>query len=151
MIALASDFVGYILKQSIMEYLDKQNIPYKDFGTYSTESCDYPIYAIKAAKAVQNGECELGLLFCGTGVGISLAANKVNGIRCVCCSEPYSAAMARQHNDANMLAMGTRVVGSELAKMIVHEFLTNQFLGGIHAKRVNMSHEIEQTQTIGGI
>ena len=123
MIALASDFVGYILKQSIMEYLDKQNIPYKDFGTYSTESCDYPIYAIKAAKAVQNGECELGLLFCGTGVGISLAANKVNGIRCVCCSEPYSAAMARQHNDANMLAMGTRVVGSE----------------------------IEQTQTIGGI
>ena len=151
MIALASDFVGYILKQSIMEYLDKQNIPYKDFGTYSTESCDYPIYAIKAAKAVQNGECELGLLFCGTGVGISLAANKVNGIRCVCCSEPYSAAMTRQHNDANMLAMGTRVVGSELAKMIVHEFLTNQFLGGIHAKRVNMIHEIEQTQTIGGI
>lgn len=151
MIALASDFVGYILKQSIMEYLDKQNSPYKDFGTYSTESCDYPIYAIKAAKAVQNGECELGLLFCGTGVGISLAANKVNGIRCVCCSEPYSAAMARQHNDANMLAMGTRVVGSELAKMIVHEFLTNQFLGGIHAKRVNMIHEIEQTQTIGGI
>ena len=151
MIALASDFVGYILKQSIMEYLDKQNIPYKDFGTYSTESCDYPIYAIKAAKAVQNGECELGLLFCGTGVGISLAANKVNGIRCVCCSEPYSAAMARQHNDAHMLAMGTRVVGSELAKMIVHEFLTNQFLGGIHAKRVNMIHEIEQTQTIGGI
>ena len=151
MIALASDFVGYILKQSIMEYLDKQNIPYKDFGTYSTESCDYPIYAIKAAKAVQNGECELGLLFCGTGVGISLAANKVNGIRCVCCSEPYSAAMARQHNDANMLAMGTRVVGSELAKMIVHEFLTNQFLGGIHAKRVTMIHEIEQTQTIGGI
>ncbi len=151
MIALASDFVGYILKQSIMEYLDKQNIPYKDFGTYSTESCDYPIYAIKAAKAVQNGECELGLLFCGTGVGISLAANKVNGIRCVCCSEPYSAAMARQHNDANMLAMGTRVVGSELAKMIVHEFLTNQFLGEIHAKRVNMIHEIEQTQTIGGI
>ena len=151
MIARASDFVGYILKQSIMEYLDKQNIPYKDFGTYSTESCDYPIYAIKAAKAVQNGECELGLLFCGTGVGISLAANKVNGIRCVCCSEPYSAAMARQHNDANMLAMGTRVVGSELAKMIVHEFLTNQFLGGIHAKRVNMIHEIEQTQTIGGI
>lgn len=151
MIALASDFVGYILKQSIMEYLDKQNIPYKDFGTYSTESCDYPIYAIKAAKAVQNGECKLGLLFCGTGVGISLAANKVNGIRCVCCSEPYSAAMARQHNDANMLAMGARVVGSELAKMIVHEFLTNQFLGGIHAKRVNMIHEIEQTQTIGGI
>ena len=151
MIALASDFVGYILKQSIMEYLDKQGVPYKDFGTYSTESCDYPIYALKAAKAVQSGECELGLLFCGTGVGISLAANKVSGIRCVCCSEPYSAAMARQHNDANMLAMGTRVVGSELAKMIVHEFLTNQFLGGIHAKRVNMIHEIEQTQTIDGI
>lgn len=151
MIALASDFVGYILKQSIMEYLSKQNIPYKDFGTYSTESCDYPVYAHKAAKAVQNGECDLGLLFCGTGVGISLAANKVHGIRCVCCSEPYSAAMARQHNDANMLALGTRVVGTELAKMIVHEFLTNQFIGGIHAKRVDMIREIEQTQTLSSI
>ena len=148
MVALGSDFVGIILKKVIMEYLDDHQIPYKDFGTYSTESCDYPVYALKAAKAVQSGECELGLLFCGTGVGISLAANKVEGIRCVCCSEPYSAAMARQHNDANMLALGTRVVGGELAKMIVNEFLTNQFLGGIHAKRVDIISSIEKTQSI---
>lgn len=146
MIALGSDFVGYLLKKPIMEYLDANHIPYKDFGTFSTDNCDYPVYAYKAAKAVQSGECDLGILFCGTGVGISLAANKLDGIRCVVCSDPYSAAMARQHNNANMLSLGQRVVGVELAKIIVKEFLNNEFLGGVHAKRVDMISEIEQTQ-----
>lgn len=144
-LALGCDFVGLTLKNAVKEYLDKEGIPYQDFGTHTAENCDYPVYALAAAEAVRTGACDLGLLFCGTGVGISLAANKVKGIRCVVCSEPYSAAMARQHNDANMLALGTRVVGSELAKMIVKEFLNNQFLGGVHQKRVDMIGKIEQT------
>ena len=148
MIALGCDFVGYILKQHVIEYLESEGIEYKDYGTYDTEKCDYPVYGLAAAKAVAGGECEKGLLFCGTGVGISLVANKVHGIRCVVCSEPYSAALARQHNDANMLAMGTRVVGSELAKMIVREFLNNDFMGGIHEKRVEMITKIEETQEL---
>ena len=148
MLALGSDFVGIILKEQIMQYLDQKGIPYKDFGCYSTEPCDYPVFGLAAAKAVASGECEKGLVFCGTGVGISLVANKVKGIRCVNCSEPYSAAMARQHNDANMLALGTRVVGSELAKMIVDAFLENDFLDGIHAKRVDMIRRIEEVQAL---
>ncbi len=148
MIALGCDFVGLLLKKPIMEWLDANNIPYKDFGTYTTDNCDYPVFAYRAAKAVRSGECDLGLLFCGTGVGISLAANKVDGIRCVVCSDPYSAAMARQHNNANMLALGQRVVGVELAKVIIKEFLNNEFLGGVHAARVDMISEIEQTQSL---
>lgn len=148
-LALGCDFVGLTLKHAVKEYLDGAGIAYQDFGTYTAENCDYPVYALAAADAVRSGECDLGLLFCGTGVGISLAANKVKGIRCVVCSEPYSAAMARQHNDANMLAMGTRVVGTELAKMIVKAFLENQFLGGVHQKRVEMIAQIEETGRIG--
>ncbi len=148
MIALGSDFVGIILKEQIMKHLDQKGIEYRDFGCYSTETCDYPVFGLAAAKAVASGECEKGLIFCGTGVGISLVANKVKGIRCVNCTEPYSAAMARQHNDANMLSLGTRVVGSELAKMIVDAFLENEFLGGIHAKRVDMIRKIEETQSL---
>ena len=144
-LALGCDFVGLALKNAVKEYLDGEGIAYEDFGTHTTDNCDYPVYALAAAEAVRTGRCELGLLFCGTGVGISLAANKVKGIRCVVCSEPYSAAMARQHNDANMLARGTRVVGTELAKMIVKSFLSNQFLGGVHQKRVQMIAEIEET------
>lgn len=147
-VALGCDFVGLTLKKAVIDYLEANQIAYEDFGAYDAENCDYPVYALKAANAVQSGECDLGLLFCGTGVGISLAANKVKGIRCVVCSEPYSAAMARQHNNANMLAMGTRVVGSELAKMIVKEFLNNEFLGGVHAKRVDMIAQIEETGTL---
>ena len=148
MLALACDFVGLTLKNAVIEYLEANHIPYRDFGTYTSDNCDYPVYALAAANAVREGTCDLGLLFCGTGVGISLAANKEKGIRCVVCSEPYSAAMARQHNDANMLAMGTRVVGSELAKMIVKEFLGNSFLGGVHQKRVDMITKIEETGEI---
>jgi len=145
MLALASDYVGCELKQKIMAYLDEKQVPYIDFGSTDLAVSDYPVYALKAAKAVQSGECARGILFCGTGVGISIAANKVRGIRCVCCSEPYSALMAREHNDANMLALGTRVVGGELAKMIVDQWLGGEFLGGIHAERVAMITKIEQT------
>lgn len=148
MIALGSDFVGIILKKIIMDYFDAKGIVYKDYGTYDTEPCDYPVYALKAANAVKEGVCDKGILFCGTGVGISLAANKVKGIRCVCCSEPYSALMAREHNDANMLALGTRVVGGELAKMIVEQWLEGKFLGQPHQRRLDMITQIEETGTL---
>ena len=150
MIALGSDHVGNILKDIIMEHLDKAGVSYKDFGYFGdpTNPTDYPIHALAAANAVAAGECDKGILFCGTGVGISLAANKVHGIRCVVCTDPYSALMSREHNDANMLALGTRVVGSELAKMIVDVWLGGKFKGGKHCARVNMIMSIEQT---GGI
>lgn len=147
-LALGCDFVGLTLKKAVIDYLEANQIEYEDFGAFDAENSDYPIYALKAANAVRDGVCDMGLLFCGTGVGISLAANKVKGIRCVVCSDPYSAAMARQHNNANMLSMGTRVVGPELAKMIVREFLNNEFLGGVHQKRVEMIMEIEETGTL---
>ncbi len=145
MIALGSDFVGIILKQQVMEYLDSKNIAYQDFGAYSTEPCDYPVYGLKAANAVKDGICDKGIVFCGTGVGISIVANKVKGIRCVCCSEPYSALMSREHNDANMLALGTRVVGAELAKMIVEVWLNGEYQHGRHQKRLDMISQIERT------
>lgn len=143
MIALASDHVGIELKKGIMAYLDELNLEYKDYGTYDTQRCNYPEYAFRAATAVASGECEKGILFCGTGVGISIAANKVKGIRCVCCSEPYSALLSRQHNDTNMLAMGSRVVGLDLAKMIVQNWLNGEYEGGRHAVRVEQIANIE--------
>lgn len=149
MLALASDFVGITLKKVIMDYFDQKGIAYKDYGTYDTEVCDYPIYALKAANAVASGECERGIVFCGTGVGISIAANKVKGIRCACCSEPYSAKMSTEHNNANMLALGTRVLGGEYAKMIVDAWLEAKFLGQQHQKRIDMISMIERDGTIG--
>ena len=143
MIALASDHVGIELKKRIMAYLDELKLEYKDYGTYDTQRCNYPEYAFRAATAVASGECERGILFCGTGVGISIAANKVKGIRCVCCSEPYSALLSRQHNDTNMLAMGSRVVGLDLAKMIVQNWLSGEYEGGRHAVRVEQIANIE--------
>lgn len=148
MIALASDFVGIILKKVIMEHFDQKGIAYKDYGTYDTEICDYPVYGLKAAKAVASGECERGIVFCGTGVGISLVANKVHGIRCACCSEPFSAKMATEHNNANMLALGTRVVGGEYAKMIVDAWMDAKFLGNQHQRRIDMITMIEETGDI---
>lgn len=143
MIALGSDHAGFELKHEIMEYLDKKGIEYKDFGTYNTESCDYPLFGEAAARAVASGECDMGILVCGTGIGISLAANKVRGIRCACCSDCFSAEMSRKHNDANMLALGARVVGSGLAMKIVDAFLSTDFEGGRHARRVGLISEIE--------
>lgn len=132
-----------------MAYLDELGLAYHDYGTYDTNRCNYPEYALAAANAVASGECERGLLFCGTGVGISIAANKVRGIRCVCCSEPYSALLSRQHNDTNMLAMGSRVVGADLARMIVKNWLDGVYEGGRHAVRVEQIRQIEQTGRIG--
>ena len=121
MIALGSDHGGYGLKQEIIRYLEEKGIQYKDYGCYDERPCDYPVYGKKAAQAVASGECEKGILICGTGIGISIAANKVKGIRA-----------AREHNDANMLAMGARVVGPGLALMIVDTFLNTEFS---HAER----------------
>lgn len=144
MIALASDHAGLPLKKLIMEYLEQRRLEYKDFGTYSEESCNYPEYALLAATAVVSGECDKGILCCGTGVGISIAANKVQGIRCATCSEPYSALLSRQHNNSNMLALGSRVVGSDLAIMTVESWLDGEFEGGRHADRVWQIEQIEK-------
>ena len=138
MIALACDHGGYALMQLVKEHLDGLSLRYKDFGTFSEESCDYPVYAAEAAKSVAAGECEKGILICGTGIGVSIVANKIPGIRAALCSDCFSAEMTRRHNDANMLAMGARVIGSGLALKIVDTFLTTEFEGGRHTKRVDM-------------
>ncbi len=143
MIALGCDHGGYQLMQAVKKYLDENRIEYKDCGTYSEESCDYPIYAEAAAKLVQSGECEKGILICGTGIGISISANKMKGIRAALCSDCYSAEMTRKHNNANMLAMGGRVVGEGHALKIVETFLNTEFEGGRHARRVGLMMALE--------
>ena len=143
-IALGSDHIGYPLKIEIMKYLDELNIEYKDYGTYNTDRCNYPEYGYKAAHAVVSGECDRGIVVCGSGIGISIAANKVKGIRCVVCSEPYSAMFSRMHNNTNMLAMGARVVGVDLARMIVKSWLDAEFEGGRHQMRVEQISQIEE-------
>ncbi|MBR4039999.1 MAG: ribose 5-phosphate isomerase B [Clostridia bacterium] len=143
MIALASDHAGLPLKKEIIELLESMNLEYKDYGAYTGESCDYAIFGQKAANAVASGECERGILCCGTGIGISLAANKTRGIRCVVCTDCFSAKMSREHNDANMLALGARVVGGELARMIVKIWLETEFAGGRHQRRVDQIMAIE--------
>jgi ribose 5-phosphate isomerase B len=143
MIAMGSDHAAFEFKEQIKEYLNEKGLEYKDYGCYSTERVDYPVYGEKVAQAVAGGECEKGLLFCGSGVGISISANKVKGIRCVVCSEPYSAVLSRQHNDTNILAIGSRVVGIELAKMIIDMWLQTSFEGGRHLERIRMIQKIE--------
>ncbi|MCF0123707.1 MAG: ribose 5-phosphate isomerase B [Ruminiclostridium sp.] len=138
MIALGSDHGGFDLKETVKAYLDKENIPYKDFGCDSKESCDYPIFGRAAAKAVASGECDRGIVICTTGIGISIAANKVKGVRCALCSDPLAAEMTRRHNDANMLAMGAGMVGKNMAERIVEVFLNTGFEGGRHARRVGL-------------
>ena len=136
MVAIGSDHAGYELKSKIIKQLEEWGLAYRDFGTHNEERTDYPIYAQKVAKAVVSGECKKGILICGTGVGISIAANKIDGIRAVVCSEPYSAKLSREHNDTNILAFGSRVIGEELAKMIVKIWLETDYEGGRHQKRV---------------
>ncbi|HEX3038983.1 MAG TPA: ribose 5-phosphate isomerase B [Caproiciproducens sp.] len=143
-IAIGCDHVGFELKDRIIKHLEEKNIEYRDFGTYSTERTDYPIYGEAVARAVVSGECEKGILICGTGVGISISANKVPGIRAVVCSEPYSALLSRQHNDTNILAMGSRVVGGDLALMILDAWLSGVYEGGRHQRRVDMIANIEK-------
>lgn len=127
MLALGCDHGGYPLMKEVIKYLDEAGIEYKNFGTYSEESCDYPVYAKLAANAVASGECDKGILICGTGIGISITANKIKGIRCALCHDCFSAKATRLHNDANMLAMGARVVGPGLAIEIVKNFLATDF------------------------
>ena len=134
------------LKNIISEHLKERGCEVVNFGTDTSESFDYPIAGYKVGKAVANGDVDLGILICGTGVGISLAANKVEGVRAVVCSEPFSAKLSRMHNNTNVLAFGARVVGSELAKMIVDEWLDAEFEGGRHERRVNLLNEIDQTR-----
>jgi len=142
-IAIGSDHVGYELKPVIIDYLKELNYDVKDFGTDSNVRVDYPIYGKAVAESVATGESDLGIVICGTGVGISLSANKVKGIRAVVCSEPYSAQLSREHNNTNILAFGSRVVGSELAKMIVKAWLDAEFVGGRHQRRIDEITAIE--------
>ena len=147
-IAIGCDHGGYLLKQDILIWLEENDYEFEDFGCYNTESVDYPVYAEKVARAVASGECEFGILLCGTGLGIGLAANKIKGIRCVTCSDPLSAELGRRHNNANMLSMGARIIGPELAKCIARAFLTAQFEGGRHALRVEMLNALERGEEI---
>ncbi len=145
-IAIGSDHAGFDLKEKIKVYLTEKGYSLTDFGTFSNERTHYPIFAEKVADEVAGKKAEIGILVCGSGVGISISANKVCGIRAVVCSEPYSAMLSRQHNDTNVLCLGSRVVGEELAMMIVDCFLSASFEGGRHSERVKMITEIEERQ-----
>ncbi|MDR0539425.1 MAG: ribose 5-phosphate isomerase B [Spirochaetaceae bacterium] len=142
-IAVASDHGGFALKQELAAFLRAKNLDIIDYGCNSPESCDYAVYGYKAAQAVAQGICDGGILVCGTGAGISLAANKVTGIRCTLCGDPATAHLTKQHNNANMIALGGRIVGGELAKMIVEAWLSAEFEGGRHQRRVGQISQIE--------
>ena len=148
-IGVANDHSAVDMKKQVVEYLVEKGYEVINYGTDSYESCNYPEYGEKIAHAVVNGEVELGIAICGTGLGISLAANKVHGIRAAVCSEPYTARMAREHNNANILAFGARVIGIETAKMILDEWLNAEFMGGKHERRVNMLMDIEKRKIHG--
>ena len=139
MIAIGSDHGGFELKKKLMEHLSERGLEYKDFGTYSSASCDYPVYAKAVANAVASGECDRGILICGTGIGVSITANKVHGIRAALCGDCFSAEATRQHNDANILCMGARVVGEGLALKIADTFLDTPFSNDErHIRRISM-------------
>ena len=142
-IALGSDHGGYALKCDIIQLLEKLGHTYKDFGCYSTESCDYPDFGEAAARAVASGEYDYGIVICTTGIGISIAANKVKGIRCAHCADSLEAEMTRRHNDANMLAIGAGFTGKNLAERMVEVFLSTDFEGGRHERRVNKLNAIQ--------
>lgn len=142
MIALGCDHGGVELKEKVMAYLDENNIAYQDFGCFTKDSCDYPIYGKAAAEAVANGTCDKGIVFCTTGIGISIVANKVKGVRCALCSDTLSAKMTRLHNDANMLALGGGLVGENLAIDIVDTFLNTPFSKEEkHIRRIGLIEE----------
>lgn len=139
MIALGSDQGGFGLKQEVIKHLQEKGLEYKDYGSYDEKSCDYPVYAKKVANAIVSGECDKGILICGTGIGISIAANKVKGIRAALCHDTFSAQATREHNDANILAMGARVIGPGYALKIVDTFLETEFSNEErHVRRVGM-------------
>lgn len=143
-IAIGNDHTAVEMKQEIAAFLEARGIEVINLGTDGKESCDYPLYGEKVGRAVTDGTADLGIAICGTGIGISLAANKVRGVRAAVCSEPYSAKMAREHNNANVLCFGARVIGTELAKMIVDAWLSASFEGGRHQRRVDMIMAIEE-------
>ena len=143
MIVLAADHGGYTLKEEVKKHLDAKGVQYIDCGCYNGESVDYPDMAKRACEKIQSGEAEKGLLFCGSGVGISIAANKMKGIRCCCCSDTFSAKYTRLHNDANVLAMGGRIVGPGLAIEMIELFLNTEFEGGRHSRRVEKLMALE--------
>ena len=144
MIAIGSDHGGFELKNHVIEHLKKKGIEYKDFGCFSEQSVDYPDIAKVTCDAVISGECENGILICGTGIGISIAANKIKGIRAALCSDVYSAKMTKVHNNSNVLCMGGRVLGRELAFMIVDAWLDAEFEGGRHQQRIDKIHTLEE-------
>lgn len=147
-LAIGNDHVAVDMKKEIKEYLESKGIEVIDVGTNSTKRFNYSISGYKVAKMVAKQEVDAGILICGTGVGISLAANKVQGIRACVCSEPYSAKLSKQHNNTNIIAFGARVIGIETAKMIVDEWLNASYEGGRHQTRIDMITEIEKTQTL---
>jgi ribose 5-phosphate isomerase B len=147
-IAIGNDHIGYDLKEHIKGYLAQQGHDVVDFGTDGPKRVDYPLFAEKVANAVVLGDCERGILICGTGVGICIAANKIKGVRAAVCSEPYSARLTRLHNDANVITFGARVVGLSIAEMITDEFIGNDYEGGRHQHRVDMITALEEGKTL---
>ncbi|MEA4813000.1 MAG: ribose 5-phosphate isomerase B [Anaerolineaceae bacterium] len=147
-LAIGSDHAGFSLKEEIKDYLESRKIAYEDFGTYTTDSCDYPRIAEKVCKAILSGQYERGILVCGTGIGMSIAANKFKGIRAAACSEPYSAIFAMRHNNANVLCVGSRVLGTGLSALVVEGWLNASYEAGRHQRRVDMITRLEQRNSV---
>jgi len=147
-IAIACDHSALELKEEVKNLLIGRGLEWEDFGTYTTDSCHYPVFGARAAQAVADGKCDLGIVICGTGIGMSMAANKIKGIRCALCSDTYSARMTRVHNNSNVLALGARVIGVELAKEIVNAWLDAEFEGGRHRVRIDMITALENGESI---
>lgn len=147
-IALGADHAGFTLKEAVKSHLEGLGHEVTDVGTHSTDRTDYPMWGQRTARVVTSGQADFGIIVCGSGIGISIAANKVAGARCVVCTEPYSAQMGRRHNDANMLAMGERFVGVDMALAIVDAFLAAEFEGGRHAERVSLLERIEADEEL---
>jgi len=150
-IAIGNDHGGVELKQHLVQYLKEKGFEVVNFGSDVTESTDYPIYAERVSKAVVSGECDRGILICGTGIGISISANKIHGVRCALCSEPVSAQLARQHNDANIVAMGARTIGPVMAEGIVDVFLNTEFQGGRHQRRVDKIMMLDRGESVQSV
>ena len=148
MISIGSDHGGFPLKQEVIKHLDELGLEYKDYGTYTEDSCDYPLYGEAVARAVASGEAETGIAVCGTGIGISITANKIKGIRAAAVSDVFSARYTRMHNDANVLCLGSRVIGVGLAWELVEAFVTAEFEGGKHARRVDEIRSLEENGTL---
>jgi ribose 5-phosphate isomerase B len=147
-IAIGNDHGGVELKRHLVHFLEGKGFEVVNFGSDVTESTDYPIYAERVSKAVVSGECDKGILICGTGIGISISANKIHGVRCALCSEPVSAQLARQHNDANIVAMGARTIGPVMAEGIVDVFLNTEFQGGRHQRRVDKIMMLDRGESV---